>query len=188
MPLSTKAQSSRGCHERSITDTRSLCPPSLCLSVPPTFLASPFAGPTCQDMLKKEALLLIPNVLKVFLENGQIKSFTFDGRTTVKVSPCTPPTAPWHSSPPTCPIHFSSPASHARTPQQPWAGCKLLWHDGWPVCLPRQHALQLAGIGVCWLSPSPDFSPCSEPALQPGWMLLRAALPGASSLQPPSAP
>ncbi|XP_056395279.1 FERM and PDZ domain-containing protein 3 isoform X2 [Hyla sarda] len=29
-------------------------------------------------------LLLIPNVLKVFLENGQIKSFTFDGRTTVK--------------------------------------------------------------------------------------------------------
>ncbi|KFQ12334.1 FERM and PDZ domain-containing protein 3, partial [Leptosomus discolor] len=35
-------------------------------------------------MLKKEALLLIPNVLKVFLENGQIKSFTFDGRTTVK--------------------------------------------------------------------------------------------------------
>ncbi|KYO38135.1 FERM and PDZ domain-containing protein 3 [Alligator mississippiensis] len=39
---------------------------------------------THQDMLKKEALLLIPNVLKVFLENGQIKSFTFDGRTTVK--------------------------------------------------------------------------------------------------------
>lgn len=38
-------------------------------------------------MLKKEALLLIPNVLKVFLENGQIKSFTFDGRTTVKVGP-----------------------------------------------------------------------------------------------------
>lgn len=36
-------------------------------------------------MMKKEALLLIPNVLKVFLENGQIKSFTFDGRTTVKV-------------------------------------------------------------------------------------------------------
>uniref|UniRef100_A0A670YN85 Uncharacterized protein n=1 Tax=Pseudonaja textilis TaxID=8673 RepID=A0A670YN85_PSETE len=35
-------------------------------------------------MLRKEALLLIPNVLKVFLENGQIKSFTFDGRTTVK--------------------------------------------------------------------------------------------------------
>uniref|UniRef100_A0A8C2S3W9 FERM domain-containing protein n=2 Tax=Capra hircus TaxID=9925 RepID=A0A8C2S3W9_CAPHI len=37
-----------------------------------------------QKMMKKEALLLIPNVLKVFLENGQIKSFTFDGRTTVK--------------------------------------------------------------------------------------------------------
>ncbi|XP_063793050.1 FERM and PDZ domain-containing protein 3 isoform X2 [Pseudophryne corroboree] len=40
-----------------------------------------------QDMLKikdSPPLLLIPNVLKVFLENGQIKSFTFDGRTTVK--------------------------------------------------------------------------------------------------------
>ncbi|NXW56639.1 FRPD3 protein, partial [Eurystomus gularis] len=41
-------------------------------------------GETDPDMLKKEALLLIPNVLKVFLENGQIKSFTFDGQTTVK--------------------------------------------------------------------------------------------------------
>ncbi|XP_044308643.1 FERM and PDZ domain-containing protein 3 [Varanus komodoensis] len=41
-------------------------------------------GESDPDMLKKEALLLIPNVLKVFLENGQIKSFTFDGRTTVK--------------------------------------------------------------------------------------------------------
>lgn len=71
--------------------TLSLSPPSLHLSVPPTLLSSPFAGPTCQDMLKKEALLLIPNVLKVFLENGQIKSFTFDGRTTVKVSPSYPP-------------------------------------------------------------------------------------------------
>ncbi|XP_066212194.1 FERM and PDZ domain-containing protein 3 [Saccopteryx leptura] len=39
---------------------------------------------TDAKMMKKEALLLIPNVLKVFLENGQIKSFTFDGRTTVK--------------------------------------------------------------------------------------------------------
>ncbi|KAM8848800.1 FERM and PDZ domain-containing protein 3 isoform 8-T8 [Synchiropus picturatus] len=35
-------------------------------------------------MLKDDALLLIPNVLKVFLENGQIKSFTFDSRTTVR--------------------------------------------------------------------------------------------------------
>ncbi|XP_039538979.1 FERM and PDZ domain-containing protein 3, partial [Pimephales promelas] len=35
-------------------------------------------------MLKDESLLLIPNVLKVFLENGQIKSFTFDNRTTVR--------------------------------------------------------------------------------------------------------
>ncbi|XP_057184744.1 FERM and PDZ domain-containing protein 3 isoform X3 [Triplophysa rosa] len=35
-------------------------------------------------MLKDNSLLLIPNVLKVFLENGQIKSFTFDSRTTVR--------------------------------------------------------------------------------------------------------
>ncbi|XP_045737138.3 FERM and PDZ domain-containing protein 3 isoform X2 [Mirounga angustirostris] len=41
-------------------------------------------GETDAKMMKKEAILLIPNVLKVFLENGQIKSFTFDGRTTVK--------------------------------------------------------------------------------------------------------
>uniref|UniRef100_A0A452U1P4 FERM domain-containing protein n=1 Tax=Ursus maritimus TaxID=29073 RepID=A0A452U1P4_URSMA len=45
-------------------------------------------------MLKKEALLLIPNVLKVFLENGQIKSFTFDGRTTVKVHTESPLSGP----------------------------------------------------------------------------------------------
>lgn len=45
----------------------------------------PFPTVCSQKMMKKEALLLIPNVLKVFLENGQIKSFTFDGRTTVKV-------------------------------------------------------------------------------------------------------
>lgn len=44
--------------------------------------------PSCffsQTMLKDDSLLLIPNVLKVFLENGQIKSFTFDSRTTVRV-------------------------------------------------------------------------------------------------------
>uniref|UniRef100_A0A671KVE0 FERM and PDZ domain-containing protein 3-like n=1 Tax=Sinocyclocheilus anshuiensis TaxID=1608454 RepID=A0A671KVE0_9TELE len=34
--------------------------------------------------LGDDSLLLIPNVLKVFLENGQIKSFTFDSRTTVR--------------------------------------------------------------------------------------------------------
>ncbi|KAL4593537.1 FERM and PDZ domain-containing protein 3 isoform X2, partial [Arapaima gigas] len=37
-----------------------------------------------QAMLKDDSLLLIPNILKVFLENGQIKSFTFDSRTTVR--------------------------------------------------------------------------------------------------------
>lgn len=40
-----------------------------------------------QTMLKDDSLLLLPNVLKVFLENGQIKSFTFDSRTTVRVGP-----------------------------------------------------------------------------------------------------
>uniref|UniRef100_A0A4W3GS09 FERM and PDZ domain containing 3 n=1 Tax=Callorhinchus milii TaxID=7868 RepID=A0A4W3GS09_CALMI len=36
------------------------------------------------DLMKEETLMLIANVLKVYLENGQMKSFTFDSRTTVK--------------------------------------------------------------------------------------------------------
>lgn len=77
VPLSTETQGSRECRHCFITDSCSLGLLPL---------------PCFQDMLKKEALLLIPNVLKVFLENGQIKSFTFDGRTTVKVGPsCFPP-------------------------------------------------------------------------------------------------
>uniref|UniRef100_A0A4W3GQJ3 FERM and PDZ domain containing 3 n=1 Tax=Callorhinchus milii TaxID=7868 RepID=A0A4W3GQJ3_CALMI len=35
-------------------------------------------------LMKEETLMLIANVLKVYLENGQMKSFTFDSRTTVK--------------------------------------------------------------------------------------------------------
>lgn len=65
---------------------------SPCLSLSNTFYSE---AQTCtksclsinlfQTMLKDDSLLLIPNVLKVFLENGQIKSFTFDSRTTVRV-------------------------------------------------------------------------------------------------------
>ncbi|XP_067852828.1 FERM and PDZ domain-containing protein 3 [Heptranchias perlo] len=36
------------------------------------------------DPMKEETLMLISNVLKVYLENGQMKSFTFDSRTTVR--------------------------------------------------------------------------------------------------------
>ncbi|XP_053486281.1 FERM and PDZ domain-containing protein 3 isoform X1 [Ictalurus furcatus] len=50
-------------------------------TISPFFL---FFPALCQTMLKDDSLLLIPNVLKVFLENGQIKSFTFDSRTTVR--------------------------------------------------------------------------------------------------------
>lgn len=38
-----------------------------------------------QDPMKEETLMLISNVLNVYLENGQMKSFTFDSRTTVRV-------------------------------------------------------------------------------------------------------
>ncbi|XP_069749197.1 FERM and PDZ domain-containing protein 3 isoform X2 [Narcine bancroftii] len=37
-----------------------------------------------QDPMKEETLMLISNVLNVYLENGQMKSFTFDSRTTVR--------------------------------------------------------------------------------------------------------
>ncbi|XP_041052086.1 FERM and PDZ domain-containing protein 3 [Carcharodon carcharias] len=36
------------------------------------------------DPMKEETLMLISNVLNVYLENGQMKSFTFDSRTTVR--------------------------------------------------------------------------------------------------------
>ncbi|XP_067903097.1 FERM and PDZ domain-containing protein 3 [Heterodontus francisci] len=36
------------------------------------------------DHMKEETLMLISNVLNVYLENGQMKSFTFDSRTTVR--------------------------------------------------------------------------------------------------------
>lgn len=37
--------------------------------------------------MKDNSLLFMPNVLKVYLENGQTKSFKFDSSTSVKVSP-----------------------------------------------------------------------------------------------------
>lgn len=36
--------------------------------------------------MKDNSLLFMPNVLKVYLENGQTKSFKFDSSTSIKVS------------------------------------------------------------------------------------------------------
>lgn len=36
-------------------------------------------------MVKDNSLLFMPNVLKVYLENGQTKSFKFDSNTSIKV-------------------------------------------------------------------------------------------------------
>lgn len=35
--------------------------------------------------MKDNSLLFMPNVLKVYLENGQTKSFRFDSNTSIKV-------------------------------------------------------------------------------------------------------
>lgn len=43
-------------------------------------LISPFQNP-----VKDNSLLFMPNVLKVYLENGQTKSFRFDSSTSIKV-------------------------------------------------------------------------------------------------------
>lgn len=39
-----------------------------------------------QETVKDNSLLFMPNVLKVYLENGQTKSFRFDCNTSIKVS------------------------------------------------------------------------------------------------------
>lgn len=39
-----------------------------------------------QESVKDNSLLFMPNVLKVYLENGQTKSFKFDSNTSIKVS------------------------------------------------------------------------------------------------------
>lgn len=39
-----------------------------------------------QETVKDNSLLFMPNVLKVYLENGQTKSFRFDCSTSIKVS------------------------------------------------------------------------------------------------------
>ena len=38
-----------------------------------------------QETVKDNSLLFMPNVLKVYLENGQTKSFRFDSNTSIKV-------------------------------------------------------------------------------------------------------
>lgn len=38
-----------------------------------------------QETVKDNSLLFMPNVLKVYLENGQTKSFKFDSNTSIKV-------------------------------------------------------------------------------------------------------
>lgn len=38
-----------------------------------------------QETIKDNSLLFMPNVLKVYLENGQTKSFKFDSNTSIKV-------------------------------------------------------------------------------------------------------
>ena len=44
--------------------------------------------PPLQNPVKDNALLFMPNVLKVYLENGQTKSFRFDSSTSIKVCVC----------------------------------------------------------------------------------------------------
>ena len=46
-----------------------------------TFLMGHLFQPSAQS----EGVALMPNVLKVFLENGQTKSFKYDSSTTVQV-------------------------------------------------------------------------------------------------------
>lgn len=47
-----------------------------------TVICLPFYS---QETVKDNSLLFMPNVLKVYLENGQTKSFRFDNSTTMKV-------------------------------------------------------------------------------------------------------
>lgn len=47
--------------------------------------------PPLQNPVKDNSLLFMPNVLKVYLENGQTKSFRFDSSTSIKVRVCVRP-------------------------------------------------------------------------------------------------
>lgn len=62
------------CYETTFLDRFLLC---LKVLYP---LISPFQNP-----VKGNSLLFMPNVLKVYLENGQTKSFRFDSSTSIKV-------------------------------------------------------------------------------------------------------
>uniref|UniRef100_A0A4W5KVP0 FERM and PDZ domain containing 3 n=1 Tax=Hucho hucho TaxID=62062 RepID=A0A4W5KVP0_9TELE len=70
-------------HQVTIHSSRSMFSSSICISLS-LHVSRSLCSPSLSTMLKDDSLLLIPNVLKVFLENGQIKSFTFDSRTTVR--------------------------------------------------------------------------------------------------------
>ena len=52
---------------------------------PSTFLASPVSLPPDLSLAPELVVTLITNFLKVFLENGQTKSFKYDSSTTVQV-------------------------------------------------------------------------------------------------------
>lgn len=164
VPPSTKAQSSRGCHEHSITDTFSLPTLPLSLRAPhPPLL--PLCRPHMPGHVEERSSSAHSQRAEGFPGERADQILHIRWPNHCEGEPLLP--SPHHDIPPTCPIHFSSPVSCAC-----WAGCKQLWHDGWPVCLPGQHALQLAGTGFSWLSASPDSSPRCPPALQAGWMLL----------------
>lgn len=47
-----------------------------------------------QNPVKDNSLLFMPNVLKVYLENGQTKSFRFDSGTSIKVRASVSPAPP----------------------------------------------------------------------------------------------
>lgn len=65
-------------------------------------------------------------------------------------------------------------------PQQRWLAANCHGMMDIPFASPATR-FAAGGVGFCRLSPTPNFSPCCEPALQAEWM----PLPGASSLQPP---
>lgn len=67
-----------------------MCAPSRIIihltSTPPFFVVT-----VKQETVKDNSLLFMPNVLKVYLENGQTKSFRFDASTSIKVRDPLPP-------------------------------------------------------------------------------------------------
>ena len=63
----------------------------LCVAIMKQILCQLSISEMFQSMRLKtfpQVIALMPNVLKVFLENGQTKSFKYDSSTTVQVSLC----------------------------------------------------------------------------------------------------